>query len=128
MEQQLLNALPLSAHRQLAPRELITLVYHVVAPDPLPHLRNVYPSKTPGMFEQDLLHLKRHYSPVSYDQVAAHFAGKTSLPPDAVLVTFDDGYAECFSITGPLVILKSSLTLTKPRYKYFPSGENISIC
>ncbi len=104
MEQQILRTLPLSVHRQLAPRDLITLVYHVVAPEPLPHWRNIYPSKTPAMFEADLEHLKRHYRPVSYADVAAHFSGKGKLPPDAVLVTFDDGYAECFSVVRPLLL------------------------
>ncbi len=103
MEQQILSALPLSTHRQLAPRDLIALVYHVVAPEPLPYWRNIYPSKTPAMFEEDLRHLKQHYRPVSYEAVISYFEGKKPLPPNAVLVTFDDGYAECFSMVQPLL-------------------------
>lgn len=94
---------PLEVLRRLTPRPLVTLVYHAVSDDPLPHLQHLYPCKGRDAFERDLVYLKRHYRPVSHEDVLAHRRQARSLPENAVALTFDDGFAECFSVIRPLL-------------------------
>lgn len=90
--------------RVLIRRPVIALVYHAISPVPPAHVRHIFPSKSPEMFDADLEFLRTHYNPVSYPQVAAHMAGGRPLPPRAVMITFDDGYAECFHRARPLLL------------------------
>lgn len=52
-------------------------------------------------FETALRFLKKHYSPVSLEQVLASFDGR-ALPPRPVLVTFDDAYVSVSEFAAPL--------------------------
>jgi peptidoglycan/xylan/chitin deacetylase (PgdA/CDA1 family) len=64
----------------------------------------MYPYKTAAQFEADLVYLKSRFRIVSYEEVAeAHRAGRR-VGPNAALVTFDDGYAECYSTVRPLLL------------------------
>lgn len=47
-------------------------------------------------------HIRRHYSPVSLDQVAAALGGGEPLPADALAVTVDDGYRDFFEVGYPV--------------------------
>src|SRR5258708_38933379 len=47
-------------------------------------------------------HLRRYYSPVSEDQVLKWFAGGPPLPPNAVLVSVDDGHEDFYSAGWPI--------------------------
>jgi peptidoglycan/xylan/chitin deacetylase (PgdA/CDA1 family) len=44
------------------------------------------------LFEQQVKELTKHYRVVSLPQVRAHVLDRKSLPPRALLLTFDDGY------------------------------------
>lgn len=96
--------LPLSVHNLLVKRDLIGLTYHVVSDQKLAHLENLYPYKTPEMFENDLKYLMKYYHFVSYDQVLDYLTGDKKLPPKSVILTFDDGLQECYSVIRPLLI------------------------
>jgi peptidoglycan/xylan/chitin deacetylase (PgdA/CDA1 family) len=58
-------------------------------------------STTPQEFEGALNFLARYYNPVSLEEVLADSNGR-SLPPRAVLVTFDDAYASVVETAAPL--------------------------
>lgn len=48
------------------------------------------------------LHIRRHYNPVSMDQVADWLSGQASLPERALAVTVDDGYRDFLEVAWPL--------------------------
>ncbi len=77
------------------PNVLRVLAYHRVAePDQGfsgdPNLL----SATPDAFAAQVEYLLRHYTPVNGEAVAQAVAGEGVLPPQALLVTFDDGYRD----------------------------------
>ncbi len=54
-------------------------------------------------FRAQMLHVRRHYAPLRLAEVAAHLdAGKT-LPRNAVVVTFDDGYDDNHRVAFPIL-------------------------
>lgn len=53
------------------------------------------------MFSQCLQFFARHYSIVSAQQVLQSRRGEATLPPRALLVTFDDGWADTFHVAWP---------------------------
>jgi peptidoglycan/xylan/chitin deacetylase (PgdA/CDA1 family) len=85
-------------------REAIGLCYHVVGDAPLPHVSPLYPFKTVAEFRGDLLWLKARFRFVSYPELMdARDAGRP-LGPNRVFLSFDDGYAECFSVVRPMLL------------------------
>ncbi len=70
----------------------------------MPHVRHIYPVVPAADFEAALLYLKENYSFVSYAQLHAHIFEGAPLPPRAVHLSFDDGYAECFAVVRPLLL------------------------
>ena len=95
---------PYSLGRLLVKRDVISVVYHVVSDRHLPHVRCIYPYKSPEVFEQDLLALNDSYELVSYDQLARRRGDGSSFGRPAAVVTVDDGYSEAFSVIRPLLL------------------------
>lgn len=58
---------------------------------------------TPGRFEKHLQHLKKNYSVLHPDVFADHLLNKKKFPKNAVLITFDDGYADNYIHALPLL-------------------------
>ena len=48
-------------------------------------------------FEQQLQYLLKHYSIISIDDFLGWRVGKKKLPKNPVILTFDDGYANCYT-------------------------------
>jgi peptidoglycan/xylan/chitin deacetylase (PgdA/CDA1 family) len=96
--------LPARAYRRLIKRRVLGLFYHVVSDERLPHVENLYPYKTPGMFEYDLRYLKQHFVLLSEPDLRS--TPKHDLPrrPMSIAVTFDDGFSECASIVRPILL------------------------
>ena len=103
IETTLAASIPLAAYQALIRRPVIGLIYHAVSNDPPDYLKHIYPVKSPGQFEKDLICLKRNFNPISYAQLQRYADGKEVLPPRAVLISFDDGYRECFTQAAPLL-------------------------
>ncbi|MET0772614.1 MAG: polysaccharide deacetylase family protein [Candidatus Limnocylindrales bacterium] len=72
------------------PQDLAVLMYHYVRPAD-PPMRVGAGCVDLDTFGAQLDDLQRHAAVVSWPQVAAAMAGGAALPPDAVLLTFDDG-------------------------------------
>ena len=102
----LMRLLPLQVYGRILPREVVGLCYHVVSERRLPHVANLYPYKSPEQFEADLVYLKRNFRVVSYAELA-----QGRVEANAVHISFDDGYAECFDVIRPL-LLKHGLPCT----------------
>ena len=104
-------AVPHTCAAMLIRRDVLVVNYHLVAPDAPPHITGVLPNKTPDQFEQDLLFLKRHYNVVSYADACAARNGGEPLPKRAMMISFDDGFRECYDHVRPL-LLKHDLPCT----------------
>ena len=96
-----LRPLPLDFWERLFPKDLIALCYHVVSDERLPHVR-LSPYKNIKQFEDDLKFVAART--VSYRQVVEHRLGNRPLPPNSVLITFDDGFAECYDVVRPALL------------------------
>jgi peptidoglycan/xylan/chitin deacetylase (PgdA/CDA1 family) len=77
------------------------VVFHNIAAEESPFTGGMRVSITPSDFEAALKFLTRYYTPVRLQDVLTDFDGR-GLPPRAVLVTFDDGYASLIEWAAPL--------------------------
>ena len=99
-----LNRIPLWIYRRILRRQMIGVFYHSVSQQPLSHIEHLYPSIPVNRFENDLLFLKKNYALVSYQQLHQYVNRGKPLPPRALHLSFDDGYAECFTLVRPLLL------------------------
>ncbi|GAB2579015.1 polysaccharide deacetylase family protein [Dyella jejuensis] len=97
---------PLQRVRSWWQKDLRILAYHRVMPLPDPAAFDFdleLISTTPERFRAQMLHLKRHFLPLRLSDVAAALDAGDALPPDAVVVTFDDGYDDNYRIAYPIL-------------------------
>ncbi|MGA2266985.1 MAG: polysaccharide deacetylase family protein [Bryobacteraceae bacterium] len=93
------------AARHRMRRQLLVLTYHgVVARRHTDRLRYAN-TVSVAEFEQHLRVLRRHFTPIGQADLLAWYEGRQSLPDNAVLVTFDDGYRNNLTLAVP--VLKS---------------------
>jgi peptidoglycan/xylan/chitin deacetylase (PgdA/CDA1 family) len=57
---------------------------------------------TPAAFDEQMATLRRHFSVVGIDEVLAFVAGEP-LPPNPVMITFDDGYVDNHNLALPIL-------------------------
>ena len=120
-----LSAIPLSVYQRLYPRDVIGLCYHIVSDEAPAHVAHVCPFKTSAQFEADLRYLADNYEVISYEQWVERRAAsgeqrvtngtsRSSFHPSSlalrpsssrpsVLLTFDDGFRECYTVVRPLL-------------------------
>ncbi len=105
---------------------LTVLAYHRVMPtDAL----EGYPfdpeliSATPAQFEWQMRYVRQHLRPVSLRDVTRHLDGQIPLPPRAVAVTFDDGFADTYRYAFPVLKRFSIPATIFPATGYIDSGE-----
>lgn len=61
-------------------------------------------STAPSVFDQQLATLKNNgFTSITFDELAAAFDGKTTLPPKPVILTVDDGYMDFYSNAYPIL-------------------------
>jgi len=82
---------------------LRSVVFHNIAAQPSPFTKGMRVDSSPEQFEAKLKFLSKHYTPVRLGDVLADEGGHT-LPPRAILVTFDDAYASVAEIAAPLCV------------------------
>lgn len=100
---------PLGVARTFVRRGVVGVNYHAVSDDHLPHVAPILRYKSTRTFGDDLDYLERACDVVDYPGVvAAAAADERSGRGDGgngrgprVHITFDDGYAECFSVVRP---------------------------
>src|SRR5579863_5314166 len=98
----MLRHLPLPLWRSLFPKSAVGICYHIVSDRPVTHVRH-YPVLDAATFQADLLYLQRTFGFVSYDEVVQRRRGAGRVRDNAVIVTFDDGFAECASVVAPIL-------------------------
>lgn len=87
--------------RRLNRNKLLVVMYHGVTLNT--YIPLVWTHLPMDRFRQQLRFLKSRYSIVSMDQVLDALDGKKGLPPNAALITFDDGYKNNFNAAFPVL-------------------------
>src|SRR2546427_545976 len=79
------------------------LMYHLVTPTP-PERFWKY-SVSPKAFSTQMRWLRVvGYHPISFEVWLEYRSGRTTLPPRPVIITFDDGYQDCFNYAVPILL------------------------
>jgi peptidoglycan/xylan/chitin deacetylase (PgdA/CDA1 family) len=97
--------IPLQVWHALRSVDVVIPYWHMVSDDrELPHVsglgrcfRNI------RQFREDVEFFLQNYSPVTEQDIICHLHGGKTLPPRAVLFTFDDGFREDYEIVAPLL-------------------------
>ena len=87
----------------IAGKRLLIPYYHVISDTFLPHVSHLFEYKNSAEFEEDLGWLATHYRPVSLDDILSVIQSGLSLPQNAFLLTFDDGFSEMESVVQPIL-------------------------
>lgn len=83
---------------------LTVLLYHRVAePAEVGELDPSMIDATPAEFDAQMAYVRRNFAPVSIDEVLEARRAGRPLPPDSVLVSFDDGYRDNFEHAAPIL-------------------------
>jgi peptidoglycan/xylan/chitin deacetylase (PgdA/CDA1 family) len=61
-----------------------------------------FPADTRGL-QQQCEHIRRHYNPISLQDLAGSYDGGGSLPPRALVITVDDGYRDFLTCAQPVL-------------------------
>lgn len=81
------------------------LIYHYVANNPHPKdTQRDALSVAPDKFDAELGYLSQNgFTPITLDTLYGIFGGKVSAPTRPVVLTFDDGYIDFYSIVYPIL-------------------------
>jgi peptidoglycan/xylan/chitin deacetylase (PgdA/CDA1 family) len=90
-------------HRLRNAATLTVVMFHRILPQPALKRADPEYALSDTLFLACLGFFKRHYTVVSLDAVMAAGDGRHPLPPQALLITFDDGWLDTFSIALPLL-------------------------
>lgn len=83
-------------------RSVPILMYHQVTPSPLPEFRKY--AVTTEAFDAQLAWLAEHgYTSISMQSLYEHRTGRSVLPPNPVILTFDDGFQDCLEFAAPIL-------------------------
>ena len=92
-----------SLHRRAFGSGVRILFYHRIAePDCPRDARGRHPI-TSREFERQLKHLTRFYRVISLEEAAKTLRAEGTLPKNAVVITFDDGYRDNYTLALPLL-------------------------
>jgi peptidoglycan/xylan/chitin deacetylase (PgdA/CDA1 family) len=75
--------------------------YHGVADEELPHIRHVYTQRNVSQFVRDLDHMLKQYEAVSLKEYLE--GPEHSRQRNRMVLSFDDGLAECHSVIAPVL-------------------------
>jgi peptidoglycan/xylan/chitin deacetylase (PgdA/CDA1 family) len=83
---------------------LTSLCYHRTA-EPVQNggLAGALADATPAQFDQQLAFLAKYFNFVGVDDIVAFLKDGKKLPPNPVLLSFDDGYRECLTVALPIL-------------------------
>jgi peptidoglycan/xylan/chitin deacetylase (PgdA/CDA1 family) len=99
---QALHLAPTAFWRRLFPKTAVGVCYHVVSDRPLAHVKH-YRFLNRADFEADLRYLRSRFGFLSYAELAERRASSRTVRDNAAILTFDDGFAECFTEVTPVL-------------------------
>lgn len=94
--------LPVHSGRQI---RVPILLYHYIGNNPKPEdtARDSL-SVSPNDFDEQLGYLQKNsYTPITLDTMIAGLYGQVNLPPNPVIITFDDGYIDLYLNAYPIL-------------------------
>lgn len=94
---------PMRLLEALIPRDVIGFCYHTVSDRPLAHVQGLYRCKSVAQFRRDLEFLGRSYRVIGYGDLSELRSSSRRERP-RVIITFDDGLAECYDVIRPLLL------------------------
>jgi peptidoglycan/xylan/chitin deacetylase (PgdA/CDA1 family) len=97
-----LHVAPLALWRALLPRPDVGICYHMVSERPVRHLKH-YRFLDPATFEADLDYLQSRFEVIGYEELTRRRTAMSVQRRDALILTFDDGFAECATVVAPLL-------------------------
>jgi peptidoglycan/xylan/chitin deacetylase (PgdA/CDA1 family) len=84
---------------------LTVLTYHRIAP---PNAAAVLDAGVvdarPDQFERQIAFVRRWFHPLTIDDLLEHVSGTRPLPPNPLLITFDDGYRDNHDVALPILL------------------------
>jgi peptidoglycan/xylan/chitin deacetylase (PgdA/CDA1 family) len=99
---QVLHIAPLVLWRKLVPKSELGFCYHMIADYPVPHVKH-YRVLDTATFESDLDYLQDRFDFITYEQLIQRRASTNRIRDNSVILTFDDGFAECATVVAPLL-------------------------
>jgi peptidoglycan/xylan/chitin deacetylase (PgdA/CDA1 family) len=130
---QAVAGLPRRTLEKLVPRDAVAFFYHSIAEKPLPHVHHLYPHKSPGEFEADVIYLKQNYRLPTFPEFVTEISSPHRRRRPCAILTFDDGMSQCFDLVRPILLkhgVPCSFFITK---SFIDNGElfyrhKVSLC
>ena len=97
-----LHVAPLVLWRKVLPKTDLGICYHMVSDGPVRHLKH-YRVLDTDTFESDLDYLGGHFEFGTYEELARRRTSMILERGNSVVLTFDDGFAECATVVAPLL-------------------------
>lgn len=94
------GSVPLEFWQEVFTKDVIALCYHMVSDEVLSHFQ-LLRFKTTEQFEADVVFARNRT--VTYRQLADHRLRNRRIPRNSILFTFDDGFAECYTVIRPIL-------------------------
>ncbi|MEX2160842.1 MAG: polysaccharide deacetylase family protein [Anaerolineales bacterium] len=98
------RSMPLWLYPSLIRRDVVGVFYHSVSDKRVPHIQPLYPPESISRFEAALRYIKSHFRPVTEAELQAHRLDGRPLAQRALHLSFDDGFAECYTVARPLLL------------------------
>ncbi|MDX9846534.1 MAG: polysaccharide deacetylase family protein [Tenuifilaceae bacterium] len=99
------SILPFGVLMRAVNPQLVSVFYHAVSENPMPHVKHLYPVPSPSQFAKDIDFLLKHFTPIDVkDFVVCNGSAQKSKPK--LLLSFDDGFSELSSVVAPTLLSK----------------------
>jgi len=90
-------------NRERNKSRLVVLCYHSVVSDDSPVNSRTSIAVSKSEFDKQIALLRKYWNPVSLVEIESACSEKKSLPDYSVLVTFDDGFQNNFTLAAPIL-------------------------
>lgn len=100
------SMVPLPILKAVIRSSLIIPYYHMISNSDVLHIKHLYPHKTVKQFITDIEYLCKHFNPIHLNDLLLFVRQKNPLPPNSLLLTFDDGFREMHDIVAPILLQK----------------------
>ncbi len=100
------SKIPSAVLGKLTRTKLLIPYYHLISDDRVIHVQHLYKYKNIKQFECDMDYLLQNYRSISLFDLLDFLKNGRSIPDNAFLLTFDDGFREMYDIVAPILLRK----------------------